>query len=378
MGYNATGRTPASGSEQALGSVLMSCSYNMTGGTFIYRHTIRYRKNGGPWQESSTSGGTWTGTCTFSKSVSIYSRNYVEWYATTYWVDEGGTYQVTPMAAWSFHAAPDTTDPTITDVTPATGNAAPGGSGVVFAATVEDNVAIASVSLEIDGTEAESWTEDGYLTYAAELSLGAHTYEWIAEDTSGNTATTGAVNITVINGVPEVPSGTITVAGETGAVEVANLGNVLVSWPAFPDGNPEDSLTYTLEDRAAGGGWSSVATGLTGLSTYWTPDLGLGAVELRVKATDSTGDSSYLTRTGITVLSSQSPTEPVLTAPAGGESWREGETHDISWAESTHPEGLPIVYQIEFSALGDFSDAVPLVYDAEGASWEWTLDTGVV
>jgi len=179
---------------------------------------------------------------------------------------------------------------------------------------------------------------------------------------------------------PTVPSGTITVNGQTGAVSVANLGAIWVSWPAFSDGNVEDTLTYTLEERAAGGAWAEVASGLSGLSYEWSPDLGLGAAELRVKASDGTTDSAYLTRTGIIIVSSQSPNAPTLTSPTGGETWREGETHDVTWtpAATEHPEGLPCTYEIQFSALGDFSDAVTITTAADDGSYPWTLSTDLV
>ena len=225
---------------------------------------------------------------------------------------------------------------------------------------VTDNVSLAWVRLYIDGVLEQSWVGSGAKSYTKKLALGPHTYRFEAADGSGNTASTGNISITVINGLPAVPPGAIAVAGETGPVSVANLGNVAVSWPAFLDGNPEDSLTYTLENRAVGGAWTEVATGIDGLSYDWSPDIGLGAAELRVKANDGTGDSGYLIRTGITIVSSQSPTEPVLLTPSGGESWREGETHAIQFTPATHPESLPIVIEAEFSALGDFSDAVPV------------------
>ena len=121
-----------------------------------------------------------------------------------------------------------------------------------------------------------------------------------------------------------------------------------------------------------------MATGIDGLSYDWSPDIGLGAAELRVKANDGTGDSGYLARAQITIVSSQSPTAPVLVTPAGGENWREGETHTIEFTPATHPEGLPIVIEAEFSALGDFSDAVPVGIFANSGDEDWTLGTDLV
>ncbi len=384
MGFSVTGRTPANGGTADPGTVILSVSYNLTGGAYIWQHSIDWRRNGGPWN-TVTSHTPLYGAGSYTAAVGMDSNDLIEWYMTAYWVDAGGSYHINldggPAAVWKVTPTPDTTDPTITIVTPAAGNAAPGGSGVTFQATIADNYILSNARLYIDGVQEASWgSTEGTRSFTKKLSLGAHTYRWTATDAAGNSADTGTVNITVINGAPVVPTGTITVAGRTGPVEVANLGNIALSWPAFLDGNPEDSLTYTLENRAAGGAWAEVATGITGLTYEWSPNIGLGAAELRVKANDGTTDSAYLTRTGITIVSSQSPNAPTLTAPTGGETWREGETHDVTWtpAAPEHPEGLPCTYEIQFSALGDFSDAVTITTTADDGSYPWTLSTDLV
>lgn len=377
MGLNTTARTPGDGAVLAPGAQQLHIAYNITGGDFAYEVKFFWRKAGGTWQTSSNTG-HYTGVCSFSQAVNLQYGSGIEWYVTTYWVDSVGTYRVASYIPWALYAAPDTTPPTITNVQPAAGSVAPGTSGVTFQATAADNDSVAEIKLYVDGAVEQTWTTSGTKALTKKLALGAHTYRWTAKDREGNTSDTGTVNITVINGAPEVPSGTITVAGETGAVSVANLGAIALSWPAFLDGNPEDTLTYTLENRAAGGAWAQVATGITSPAYEWSPNIGLGAAELRVKANDGTVDSAYLTRTGITIVSSQSPNAPTLTSPVGGETWREGETHNVEWTPATHPEGLAITYRIEFSADGTFSDAVLVAEGLTGDEYEWTLPTDLV
>ncbi len=378
MGLNVTGRAPANAAVVTPGSCELSVDYNVTGGYFIYRHKFYWKVGSGTWQDSTTSGQTWSGVCGFSRNISVGPGESVQWYIVVYYVDATGGYHTGTFETWAVYGAPDTTAPTITSIVPATGNVAPGGSGVVFGATLADDYQFKTGSLYVDGTLEETWLSAGAKTITKELSLGAHTYRWTAEDEAGNTTDTGTINITVVNGAPEVATGAlVTVAGSTGAVSVANLGNVRVSWTAFVDGNPEDSLTYTLEERAAGGSWAEYATGLTSPAAYWTPNLGLGAVELRVKANDGTASSAYLTRTGITVLSSQSPTAPTIT-DVGGSTWREGEEHTLEWSASTHPESLPITYRAEFSAAGDFTDAALIAEGIAAITYAWTLPTSLV
>lgn len=381
MGIVFSTRTPANNHVSPPGT--MTTLYVVGSATgypdeFLAESKVYWRKNAGTWQVQSKE---WQGTEQFSHSValSLAPGDSIQWYVWALYFT-GSTWTAGISSTWKVYAAADTTNPTIGSVVPSAGEVAPEGTGIEFSAALNDDYIFKTGTLYIDGSPVETWTTPGTKSHVEKISLGAHTYRWTAEDQYENTADTGTVNITVINGLPEVPSGTITVAGETGAVEVANLGNVLLSWPAFLDGNPEDSLTYTVEYQIDSGGWIEIASGLSATSTYWTPDDGLGSAEIRVKANDGTGDSGYLSRSSITVMSSQSPNEPTLTSPVGGEEWREGETHAITWTEAgtEHPEGLACTYEIQFSADGTFADAVTITSDADDESYSWTLATDLV
>jgi hypothetical protein len=378
MGFNSItffDRSPASNTVNYDGTETLTCGVGAWG-AYLARSRIYYRRNGGTWAYDERSyEQVYEAVHTFV--IGVDYSDFIEWYVVGWtYENESNTSDIRTITG-----GPGTVAPTIIGVSPSAGNVTPRTSGVTFQASVSANYTVAEAKLYVDGALEYTWTTSGTKALAKKLTLGAHTYRWTAKDRVGNTSDTGTVNITVINGAPEVPSGTITVAGETGAVSVANLGAVALSWPAFLDGNPEDSLTYTLENRAAGGAWAELATGLTGLTyEWWAPNIGLGAAELRVKANDGTTDSAYLTRTGITIVSSQSPNAPTLTSPLGGESWREGETHNVTWtpAATEHPEGLPCTYEIQFSALGDFSDAVTITAQADDGTYPWTLATDLV
>lgn len=378
MAVNVTSRSPANGSSREPGiQFMIQATVTVAAGEGIAFTRLQYRINGGAWKIQDREWSAASSAYVY-RLLTLYSGDILDWFVVVSYVAAGGHAYAATLPTWTVYGAVDSTPPSFGGVVPATGDVSPGGLGVAFGAGVTDNVSVSWVKLYVDDTLEQSWTSARGIQHVKPLSLGAHTYRFEAADRSGNTASTGNIAITVVNGLPVAPSGAIAVAGETGLVSVANLGHVLVSWPAFLDGNPEDDLTYTLENRPAGGAWTQVATGITGLSCDWSPDIGLGAAELRVKANDGTGDSDYLTRTGITIVSSQSPTAPVLITPAGGESWREGETHAIQFTPATHPEGVPIAIEAEFSALGDFSDAVPIGTFANSGDVDWTLGTDLV
>lgn len=378
MSVTYSDRGPANATVNTDGTETLTITWGSVG-AHLFEERIYSRKNGGSWSMSRKYvSGTFENTQT--AAVTLTYGDEIEWYGLAY--DANMESATTPI--WTISRAPlppDTTDPTITEVTPATGNVEPGASGVTFQATVADDRVVSYLKLYVDSELEETWTTAGTKSYTMVLAKGAHTYEFTAADTAGNTATTGVVNITVVNVAPVAAEGAaITVAGETGAVSVANLGNVWVTWTPFEDYNSEDSLTYTVDYQIASGGWNNIATATAATTVEWTPNDGLGAGEIRVKANDGTGDSSYLSRSNITVTSSQSPNEPTITSPAGAEDWREGETHAITWtvADPEHPESLPCVYEIQFSADGTFTDAVTLTTTADGGSYSWTLPTDLV
>lgn len=75
------------------------------------------------------------------------------------------------------------------------------------------------------------------------------------------------------------------------------------------------------------------------------------------------------------------PSAPIaVDNPAGGESWREGSVQTIEWtpADPEQAEGFTCLYDIEFSAAGDFTDAVTVVEGEADASYVWTLPESLV
>lgn len=80
---------------------------------------------------------------------------------------------------------------------------------------------------------------------------------------------------------------------------------------------------------------------------------------------------------GIVVVA---PNAPTLTSPVGTEVWREGETRQVTWtpADPEQADGLECVYDIQFSAAGDFTDAVDIATGADGGSYSWKLAESLV
>ena len=128
-------------------------------------------------------------------------------------------------------AASDTTNPTVTLTAPAA-NAIIAGT-VTLTATASDNVAVAGVQFLLDGNPlgAEDTTSPYSLTWntasgALATTSGPHSLAARARDTSGNTATTTAINIVVDN---VAPSGTVAINSNAAATNNATVTLTLVA-----------------------------------------------------------------------------------------------------------------------------------------------------
>ena len=140
-------------------------------------------------------------------------------------VDAAGNVSAASASANATTLASDTTNPTVTLTAPAA-NAIIAGT-VTLTATASDNVAVAGVQFLLDGNPlgAEDTTSPYSLTWntasgALATTSGPHTLAARARDTSGNTATTTAINIVVDN---VAPSGTVAINSNAAATNNATV-----------------------------------------------------------------------------------------------------------------------------------------------------------
>jgi hypothetical protein len=174
--------------------------------------------------------------------------------------------------------APDTTPPTVSLTAP-TGGATVSGSAVALSATASDNVAVANVQFEVDGTDIGSAISASPYTTAwnsTGVADGSHTLSAVAEDTSGNVATS-SITITVDNtppvisaissGTPGATSATITWTTNKPASSTIAFG------PATAYGSASSSAVFTTSP-------SITLSGLTAASTY----------HFQVQSTDAAGN----------------------------------------------------------------------------------------
>jgi len=125
--------------------------------------------------------------------------------------DANGKVGSSPSISVTVQNSGDTTPPTVSITAPASGTTVHG--AITISANASDNVAVASVQFRIDGSNVGTLDTSAPYAYAlntATLSNGNHSLTAVAKDTSGNTATSAAVSITVNNAPANGPTVSIT------------------------------------------------------------------------------------------------------------------------------------------------------------------------
>lgn len=201
----------------------------------------------------------------------------------------------------------DNAPPTISLTAPG-GGATVGGQNVALAATASDNVGMLKVEFYRDGNVliGTDLSAPYSLNWnSTTVSGGAHTIYAIGTDTTGNTATSAIISVTVDNTAPTValtaPANGALVAGAAVIVSATASDNIAVSKVDFyRDGN---ILLGTATAAPYNFSWNSTTAGN-------------GAHTLFAVATDTAGNSTNSAVQNVTV-DNLSPTVS-LTAPANG------------------------------------------------------------
>jgi len=143
--------------------------------------------------------------------------------------------QSLPATATTFASTGDTVPPVVSITTPSTGSTVSG--SITVSASASDDVGVAGVQFKLDGTNLgglqttapynQSWN-------TTIVSNGTHTLTATATDTSGNTATSDAVTVTVQNAATAV--GYVQSAGKSNDTAAASISQ------AFPSPNTTGNL----------------------------------------------------------------------------------------------------------------------------------------
>src|SRR5262249_23355400 len=244
------------------------------------------------------------------------------------WTEGAGPYDVVGAAA----VAADTVPPQV-------GVTAPAGGSTVFGpvsvqATASDNVAVAAVTLQIDGVSQgapQTTAPFGFTWDSTTVANGNHTIGALAADSAGNTST-ASVSVTVSNQPDTTPpaissvtvfaiaptSASISWTTDERATSATDYGETTSYGASVSNGTLTTAHTMTL-------------SGLTSATTY----------HFRASSADAAGNaSSSADGTFTTTTADTTPPSVAVTAPAGGASVSGSVTVSASAADNTAVAGV--------------------------------------
>jgi hypothetical protein len=183
------------------------------------------------------------------------------------------------------NATPDTTPPTVSVTSPVSGASVSG--TITVSANATDNVAVASVQFRLDGNNLGGL--DLSAPYSVTLntttvSNGSHTVAAIATDSSGNTATSATVTVSVNNAPVDTTPPTVSITSPASGASVS--GTITVSANAM-DNVAVASVQFQV-DGANAGSKVSVAPYTTSLNTAALTN---GSHTLTALARDAAGNT---------------------------------------------------------------------------------------
>jgi hypothetical protein len=296
------------------------------------------------------------------------------------------------QADMSVSVAPDTTPPWATIIAPIDGATVTG--TITVAANAGDNVAVAGVQFQLDGTNlaAEVTTAPYSLPWnTATATVGAHTLTAIAYDTSGNSATSAPVGVTVARDTipPSVAitapidgttvSGTTTVAANAGDnVAVAGVQFQLdgidlgaevttapysIAWDTIKATNAGHTLTAIAYDTS-GNSATSAPVGVTVSNTGTNPL----SVSITVPASGATViGTTTLTATASDTASSVSGVQFLLDGANLGSQITTA-PYKLSWDSTKVADGSHTIGAVARDAVGNSSTATVTIYVTNSAA----------
>src|SRR5437870_2956511 len=203
----------------------------------------------------------------------------------------------------------DTTPPAVSMTAPSAGSTVSGTISVSASAT--DNVGVVGVQFKLDGANlgAEVTTAPYLVSWNPTLATnGAHNLTAVARDAAGNTATSVAISVTVLNDTtPPTVSVTAPAAGATVG------GTITVSASAT-----DDVGVVGVQFKLDGVNLGSLITAAPYTLAWITTTASNGTHTLTAVARDAARNTATSSSVTVTVFNDSTPPAVSLTAPAKG------------------------------------------------------------
>jgi hypothetical protein len=256
----------------------------------------------------------------------------------------------------------DTTPPSVSMTSPASGATVSG--TVVVTAAATDNVSVASVQFQLDGASIggiDTVSPYAYSWDSTKTTNGKHTLRAIATDGAGNSITSTSVTVTVDNTTKDTTPPAVAITAPTNGAKVS--GTVAVSANAT-DNVSVASVQFQLDGANVG------AADLASPFTYsWdTTKTSNGSHLLSAIAKDGAGNSTTSAVVTVTVSNTPSDTTPPtvsISAPTAGASV--SGTVNVSANAADNVGVASVQFQVDGINAGGLDGSTPYAY-----SWDTT------
>ncbi|HXU11693.1 MAG TPA: Ig-like domain-containing protein, partial [Candidatus Binatia bacterium] len=197
----------------------------------------------------------------------------------------------------------DTTPPTVSITSPASGATVSGTTTV--SASASDNVGVAGVQFFVDGSAAGSEDTTSPYSFAwntTTVANGSHSLTARARDAAGNQTTSATVTVTVSNGTPpsttrfEESAATLTPSGAWTVTTSAGVGATLSGGQAVYSGASGARATFTF--NGTGISWIGLPCEICGFSNVFLDGALVGTVDTYT-ATRPAASRAMFTRSGL-------------------------------------------------------------------------------
>jgi hypothetical protein len=256
----------------------------------------------------------------------------------------------------------DTTPPTVTMTSPASGAAVSG--TIAVTATAADNVSVGSVQFQLDGANlgaADAASPYVYSWDSTKTANGSHTLRAIATDGAGNTTTSASVTVTLDNTTKDTTAPTVTVTAPASGAKVS--GVVTVS------ANATDNVSVASVQFQLDGANVGAADSASPFTYSWDTTKATNAAHtLRAIATDGAGNST--TSTAITVTVSNTPTDttaPTVSISAPAAAAAVSGTVSVTANAADNVGVASVQFQVDGANAGGLDGATPYGY-----TWDTT------
>jgi Bacterial Ig domain/Carboxypeptidase regulatory-like domain len=256
----------------------------------------------------------------------------------------------------------DTTPPTVTMTSPASGAAVSG--TIAVTATAADNVSVGSVQFQLDGANlgaADAASPYVYSWDSTKTANGSHTLRAIATDGAGNTTTSASVTVTLDNTTKDTTAPTVTVTAPASGAKVS--GVVTVS------ANATDNVSVASVQFQLDGANVGAADSASPFTYSWDTTKATNAAHtLRAIATDGAGNST--TSTAITVTVSNTPTDttaPTVSISAPAAAAAVSGTVSVTANAADNVGVASVQFQVDGANAGGLDGAMPYGY-----TWDTT------